>query len=131
MLRGVILVSAALIAPPVLAQDTRCDGFATTVQISQCLQGILAEEDARLNVAYRGAMAVMKATDAGLSANLKGAEAALRSAQRAWLPFRDAGCAAEGFRYRGGTAEGLAVAQCLIRQTQTRTGELLDLQTEY
>lgn len=130
MRKAMVLMGAALLAPPALAQDTRCDGFVTTVQISQCLQGILAEEDARLNVAYRGAMAVMKATDADLPANLKGAEAALRSAQRAWLPFRDAGCAAAGFRYRGGTAESLAVAQCLIRQTQTRTGELLDLQTE-
>ncbi len=126
-----ILALSLFAAHPVMAQETRCDGFSTTVQISSCLNGILAEEDARLNTAYRGAMTVMKATDAGLPASLKGAEAALRTAQRAWVTFRDTGCAAEGFRYRGGTAEGLTVAQCLIRTTQDRTDDLLDLQAEY
>lgn len=127
----VILALTLLVAHPVMAQEPRCDGFSTTVQISFCLQGILAEEDARLNSAYGGALARMKSTDADVPKSLQGAEAALRRAQRAWMPFRDAGCQAEGFRYRGGTAEGLAVLHCLIRMTQIRTDELLDMQSEY
>jgi uncharacterized protein YecT (DUF1311 family) len=48
----------------------------------------------------------------------------LRDAQRAWIPFRDAACAAEAQIARGGTAMGFVTLLCLDRLTRARTEDL-------
>jgi uncharacterized protein YecT (DUF1311 family) len=85
----------------------------------------LADED--LNLAYRMARTLMQQTDAALPVADRGAEVALRDAQRAWITFRDAACRAEGYVYFGGSIRPLVVSNCLERMTRARTEELRTL----
>jgi len=87
--------------------------------------------DADLNAAYAAAQAAMKAVDANLPVSLRGASVALRDAQRAWIPFRDAACAAEGYQMRGGSAEPMVIYGCRARVTQTRAADLWTLAEAY
>jgi uncharacterized protein YecT (DUF1311 family) len=48
----------------------------------------------------------------------------LRDGQRAWIAYRDAGCAAEGYLSHGGSIEPMVVAYCLARVTKTRAEEI-------
>lgn len=48
----------------------------------------------------------------------------LRTAQRLWLQFRDANCAAERDLYVGGSAAPAVYAACLAADTRQRTAEL-------
>jgi uncharacterized protein YecT (DUF1311 family) len=66
----------------------------------------------------------MQQTDAALAEADRGAEIALRDAQRAWITFRDAACRAEGYVYFGGSMRLQVVALCLERMTRARTEEL-------
>ncbi|WP_375394909.1 lysozyme inhibitor LprI family protein [uncultured Sphingomonas sp.] len=83
--------------------------------------------DAAMNVQYRATMAHMKqmgglnAPDAQVGPSYR---SALLASQRAWLGYRDAECAVEGYEFRGGTAEGMAGSQCLARLTRARTAQL-------
>lgn len=59
------------------------------------------------------------------------AVAALKTAQRAWIPFRDGNCAAEAFMMKGGSAEPLVYYSCLASMTATRADELAIWLAEY
>ena len=80
--------------------------------------------DGYLNAAYRVARDRMRGIDADLPADMRGADVQLRDAQRAWVTFRDANCAAEGYAMRGGTAEPMVIYYCRARITQARTADL-------
>jgi urease subunit alpha len=56
-----------------------------------------------------------------LDGDMKGAEKALVTAQRAWIAYRDAECEARGFQARGGTMEPMLVAGCIADVTDART----------
>ncbi|MBU0644356.1 MAG: DUF1311 domain-containing protein [Alphaproteobacteria bacterium] len=49
---------------------------------------------------------------------------ALRSAQRAWIPYRDAACDAEAVLYEGGSIQPLIMNSCLANLTRQRTDEM-------
>jgi uncharacterized protein YecT (DUF1311 family) len=66
--------------------------------------------------------------DADLDGDMKGAEKALVTAQRAWIAYRDAECEARGFQARGGTMEPMLVAGCIADVTDARTKELKTLE---
>lgn len=117
----------ALAATPALAQTPDCANAITQRDLNICAEQDWQAADADLNRAYAQVMAEMKALDANLPPELQGAEAALRSAQRAWIPYRDANCTSAGFQMRGGSAEALVVYGCLRQMTLDRTEELLAL----
>ena len=48
----------------------------------------------------------------------------LQSAQRLWLKFRDANCAAERHLYEGGSAAQMVYAACMEADTRGRTAEI-------
>lgn len=106
------------------AQQVNCADPVTQLDMNYCadLAWKLADED--LNLAYSMARTLMQQTDAALSAADRGAEVALRDAQRAWITFRDAACSAEGYVYFGGSIRPLVVSRCLERMTRARTEEL-------
>ena len=56
-----------------------------------------------------------------------GYEETLRSAQRAWITFRDSSCDYEGYFARGGSMEPMLINQCLARLTGERTKQLRQL----
>jgi uncharacterized protein YecT (DUF1311 family) len=107
-----------------LAQAVDCDNAMVQVEMTFCAEKawMLADED--LNLAYGLARKAMKNLDANLPADQRGAEAALRDAQRAWINFRDAACTAEGYQMHGGSAEPMVVYGCRERLTRSRAEDL-------
>jgi uncharacterized protein YecT (DUF1311 family) len=121
MKAAILLVALAV---PALAQQPNCADPQTQADMTQCA-GIayrMADED--LNLAYEltlKAYADFEADDPELG---KGAVEAVRQAQRAWIAYRDAACAAEAWSYRGGSIEPMVLANCLERLTRARTEDL-------
>lgn len=108
-------------------QQIDCAYPVNQLEMTFCAEKGWQENDARLNEAYRSAMTRMKETDQDLPADLRGAADTLKAAQRAWIPYRDKACAAEGFLARGGTMESLLIYSCLATLTAQRTEELMSL----
>lgn len=109
------------------AQQPDCKNPQTQTEMNICAGIDYKAADVELNRQYKKTIASMKATDANLPVELKGAEKALREAQRAWITFRDKTCEAFGFNARGGSMESMLVGQCLADITRKRTDELSDL----
>jgi uncharacterized protein YecT (DUF1311 family) len=104
-----------------------CRAPQTTFEMHQCAAQDYEAADVELNAAYKAARRAMSRLDADLPEGLKGASAALLQAQRAWIPFRDAACLAEGFQVRGGSLEPLFVMTCKTELTQQRSAQLWQL----
>lgn len=123
-----LMVSARLVMGlPATAQDFDCAKAKTQVDLTYCAGQDWLDADAKLTPAYKAAMDMMKQIDSGLDAGNQGAALALRDGQRAWISFRDATCAAEGWAYRGGSAEPMMIDICRTRVTVTRTAELVEM----
>jgi len=117
-----LLVAAALVlgaAPAADAQARRsildevdhCPGE-SNMELLQCAAGIGDREDARLNRAYKAALARLTPPR----------QQALRATQRRWIKDRDAQCQAE-FDGGGAQAEIYGTA-CVARITHDRALEL-------
>lgn len=131
MRRTVCLALACLLAAPAAAQTTDCANAMAQQELNQCAYADWEAADADLNAAYKRAIALLKQWDAGLAADDRGGADALRAAQRAWITFRDAACAAEGYAMRGGSAEPLLVYGCMRQLTLERTGHLTSMVDAY
>ena len=118
-----IVAGAAGAAPardPVEARYTpgyqRCldaPGGQSTLGMIDCADGELKVQDARLNAAYRKAMAALNPRQ----------KAKLLAAQRAWVAFRDAECAS--FEDQDwGTISRINAADCVLTLTIKRTIDL-------
>jgi uncharacterized protein YecT (DUF1311 family) len=107
-----------------LAQETDCAAAQTQAEMNACAYQDWEAADAVLNALWPQARAVTKAQDADLPEELKGADQALLNAQRAWIAFRDAQCASEGFAMRGGSAEPLLIYGCMASLTEDRVEDL-------
>lgn len=116
-----------LLALPAGAQEVDCANAMAQQEMNLCAAQDYEAADLALNAAYKQARAAMKGLDANMPAAERGAEAALLAAQRAWLPYRDAACASEGWLMHGGSAEPLVVYGCLATLTRQRTQDLLYL----
>ncbi len=122
-----LILAIWLSALPATAQTVDCVSAASQVEMTYCAEQDWQAADVDLNDSYRQAMAVMKEIDAGLPKAEQGAAGQLRAAQRAWVTFRDAGCAAEGFVMHGGTGEPMVIYECRARVTRARSAELSQL----
>jgi len=90
--------------------------------------------DTALNAQYRRTMAAMMLADKERDADLKDGsskpdgrptyQAALLTAERAWLAYRDAHCETVGLEYRGGAYEDEADGKCVNEMDRKRTVEL-------
>ncbi len=109
------------------AQALNCREAMTQQDMNACAALDHEAADKDLNAAYAQARAFMRRMDTELTASQSGAEVALREAQRAWIPYRDKACLAEGFMMRGGSAEPMLVLGCKARLTQQRAQELWTL----
>lgn len=109
------------------AQTVDCDNAMTQRDMNHCAALAFEAADEDLNAAYAEARAFMRELDTDQSSDEAGAEAALRDAQRAWIPYRDKACAAEGFLMRGGSAEAMLVLGCKARLTEQRAQDLWTL----
>ena len=106
-----------LLAGPVAAQEHPCDGAETQIDLNECSYVAWEEADVELNEAYAAAMGVVEPYG-------EPAQEAFRDAQRAWIAFRDADCAAEAALWEGGSAEPMILYGCLETVTLQRTDDL-------
>lgn len=122
---------AALIAFPAVAQEVDCATAEAQVELTYCAEKDWLAADADLNAAYGAARARMQGIDADLPAAERGAADYLRDGQRAWVTFRDATCAAEGYTMHGGSAEPMVIYGCRARLTTQRAADLAAMAEEY
>jgi uncharacterized protein YecT (DUF1311 family) len=126
-----LALSLCLLATPIAAQDVDCANATAQVELTYCAEQDWIEADADLNAAYKAAMALMKQIDADLPSDEQGAAANLKVAQRAWISFRDAACAAEGYLMHGGSAEPMVIYGCRAGLTKVRAADLWVLAQTY
>ncbi|MCB1464846.1 MAG: DUF1311 domain-containing protein [Nitratireductor sp.] len=126
---SIIFAAAALPGMPALAQEPNCADPQTQADMTICAGKDYQKADAELNEVWAEAMAGAKENDllGGADDGRPAYEEALRSAQRAWIGFRDAHCAYAGYAARGGSMEPMLVNQCLARLTEERTMQLRQL----
>jgi uncharacterized protein YecT (DUF1311 family) len=123
----VVLIGCIGAGAAARAQEAGCEDAITQREMNDCAAQDFTAADQELNEAYGAARAALRLIDRSLLPDDRGAEAALRDAQRAWITFRDNACAAEGFRMRGGSAEALLVYSCMTRLTNQRIDDLWSL----
>ena len=105
-----------LIGPPGerRAALTDCGSLQTQAAMNRCAQQNYAQVDADLNKAYRALKAVLP----------KEGEQSLRTAEIAWLKFRDLDCDFERNAFAEGSIAPLVYNTCLTERTIARTDEL-------
>ncbi|NBD29020.1 MAG: DUF1311 domain-containing protein [Alphaproteobacteria bacterium] len=104
----------------------------TTAGMTLCTLAEHAAWDALLNREYRKAMAAAQAADAAeaeYAPEFAVMADALRAAQRAWIPFRDAECGFAHAQWGVGTMRQIAGASCHLDMTAQRTIHLKFLWT--
>jgi len=105
-----MMLLAALLA----ASAPNCAAAMTQADMSQCAAERYRNADAALNAAWKKLMA-----QAGAS------KPAYVAAQRLWIQYRDADCAAEGKASEGGSIHGMVLSDCLAQLTEVRTRRIL------
>jgi len=106
-----------------LCMESAEDGY-TTVGMIDCTAQETAVWDGLLNEAYQQAMALMRELDTADESRMPEyavRAGQLRSAQRAWITFRDTNCAMEYGIWGAGSMRGLAGAACHLEMTAART----------
>lgn len=127
-LAGVLAV--CLFAAPARAEEPAvdCTKASTTPEIALCAAQDYTAADVELNAAYKTMLAEIDAATAGRDeqsrAQRRAWREALTEAQRKWIAFRDADCAAVGAAWMGGTGMGTAISTCLTEATRARTAAL-------
>ena len=121
---AVVCCAVTFLPKAAQAQDVDCAKAEAAADMTSCAEQDWKAADVELNAAYKSAVAVMKGIDANLDASDQGAAIVLRDGQRAWVPFRDATCDAEGWAFHGGSAEPMVIYACRARVTAARAEEL-------
>ncbi|CTQ33556.1 lysozyme inhibitor LprI family protein [Jannaschia rubra] len=119
-------------APCIGEAATACmeasDNGYTTMGMAECTNLETAEWDRLLNIEYRRLRDQWEALDVEAAGTSIGAgidrSDALRDAQRAWIAFRDADCAARYAQYQDGTIRTTIATGCHLSHTARRTLEL-------
>lgn len=99
----------------------------TRADLNEQAAAAAARADAAMNVQYRATMAFMRQMDGLHEPDARVGptyQDALLASQRAWRRFRDAECVVEGYRFRGGSAQGMTGARCRATLAQARTRQL-------
>lgn len=111
--------------PVAAATPVDCSKATSNIEMTFCAEIDLKRADAELNVVWRQALGTIdKATEMEPPMRAKWS-AALRTAQRAWIAFRDADCGEPiGYEWNGGSGMGLATLTCQVARTTARTADL-------
>lgn len=103
------------------------DGGETTFGIASCNNAETLIWDGLLNDEYQKSMAWAKEGDAEDQTDFPefaNRANALRDAQRAWIPFRDANCNLDYAAWGAGSMRHIAGTSCLLQMTAERTIDL-------
>ena len=99
------------------AKRPACGDLMTQQGMNRCAQDEYEKADAELNRVYQQVMAKLP-TDHGQK---------LKTAQLAWIQFRDAVCDCKAFTFDGGSLQPLTNFTCLSSETQYRIKQLKSL----
>ncbi|MEM8838058.1 MAG: lysozyme inhibitor LprI family protein [Pseudomonadota bacterium] len=111
-------------------EDGECQNPSTQVQMNECAAIEAHTADVELSVAFNRARDHLAVIEENTPKEWKGVQAALLSAQRAWITYRDEHCRAQGLRFGGGSILPLIVNACLAQLTRERTRQLKELAEE-
>lgn len=120
------LFGAWVLATPTLADDKPdCSNPLDQYSLSYCAAVDYENADAELNRLWPEVVAAAKSNDeyVGEMARARGVPTtleALRTAQHAWIAFRDAQCEYEAYEVFGGTMQPMVGSLCLARLTNER-----------
>ena len=125
---ALVLAQAAAPATPACNQARADEGIQSDINI--CAHHEFLRADVALNAQWKRTAARMKELDASsypFDDGRAGYFETLLASQRAWLAYRDAHCASEGYWARGGSMEPMLVSFCLAGLTNDRTEQLRQL----
>ncbi len=128
---AIALALAATLAVAPGAAGAGCAEAVAQAELTQCAYLDWQAADAGLNLAYAQAKGAMNSIDLALPAHDRGAERALREAQRAWITVRDETCRAEAWAMHGGTAEPMLLYGCMARESGARAAVLRAMAENY
>lgn len=116
MIRTLLLAALLLAGTPALlaAQQDACAEPRTQTDMNVCAARDYARADSLLNVRYQTLVRTMPATQLQR----------LRTAQRAWIRFRDAECAYQAAEFEGGSMQPSIRSGCLAGLTEKRVADL-------
>ncbi|PYS93241.1 MAG: hypothetical protein DMF64_06055 [Acidobacteria bacterium] len=124
MMRNVVSVCALLflLASIVAPQGGKhpCENAGSQFEATECSAREYKKADAELNRVYQQ---VMRQED-------KDGQARLKTAQLAWIKFRDTECEYESGDYIGGTIQPMVENFCLTSVTNERTQQLKEILKE-
>src|SRR5437868_4509107 len=111
----VCLISFAFAKAQRQRQTQPCENAPSQYEADECAHKEYVAADAELNKVYNQ-----------LAAKLDDAEqrAQLKSAELAWIKYRDENCTFEGLFYKGGTMRPMIESFCLAHVTKMRAAEL-------
>jgi uncharacterized protein YecT (DUF1311 family) len=115
-MKGLFFFAMLIVPPSAFAE--MCDDPHTQIDLNYCAKFHFDRADGELNDVY-GRLKTGYATYAD-------AKAALVSAQRAWVMFRDAECNQDVVAVEGGSVAPMIKLDCKTRLTDARTQQLQD-----
>lgn len=115
---GFLLIACLL--PFAVASDSQkqkklpCADASTQFEMNQCARKEYEAADAELNKVYNRLAAKLEEEQ----------RTQLKTAELAWIKYRDTNCDFEGAFYKGGTIRPMVQSYCLARMSNERTAEL-------
>lgn len=106
-------LAAAMVGIALGSAAAACTGTSQG-DLNTCADADLKRADAAMNAAYSKLMKRIGPK----------AQAGLKDAQRAWLPYRDRTCDLEALGTEGGSSQSMVRAGCLASVTEERTKRL-------
>jgi len=96
------------------AQQKNCENAVSQLDMNRCAEQDASDADKELNEVYRSILKKLNQQQ----------QSELKSAQRAWLAYRDADCGAESVLYAGGSVAPMTKLACVANLTRERTKEI-------
>ena len=112
LLIGLVFTSATIVGQK--QKPKPCEDAQTQTDMNICWGNEYKKADAALNQTYQKLAAMLNDDE----------KVQLKTAENAWLKYRDANCDFVADQYKGGTMRPMIAAICLTDVTNNRTAEL-------
>lgn len=112
-----LLIAVTLMTVTIAAQKQKpkpCEDAQTQADMNICWGNEYKKADAALNKSYQQLAGMLNDDE----------KVQLKTAETAWLKYRDANCEFVGDQYKGGSMRPMIVAMCLADVTSNRTTEI-------
>lgn len=127
------MIAAAVLLLQAAAPADDCGGASTQPEINECALANYRRADDEMNRQWRTTLAEMRRRDredSMPSASESTRESRLRTAQRAWIAFRDAHCNSAYYAELGTQIAYTMNIYCNAELTEERTRQLSELRRE-